>query len=329
MELHEEKKTIEFFSFWRLQNKITLISLIAILLVSAFFAIGSIALPAISTTQFIVFIVMTPALACFGIAACHSSNLESAKALREHQRLLLRLSETEDSQISLDRFLSISSDLMAVAGKDGLFKKVSTSLVNTLGYSEKVLLTTPFIEFIHPDDIESTRKNIEALHMGVRSVGFENRYRTADGSYRTLSWSAAADAELGVRFASARDVTDERNFQNRMQQILDSAPFLLLVKDIDGAITTCNTACISSIGVPRSSLLGQSAKDFPKSEFIASCLVKEPEVFSSQQPLTYDESLVIRGVEVKHHSTIFPIFDQTGKVVSIGKISLKCQSEVT
>jgi PAS domain S-box-containing protein len=326
LDLNEKKKTVEHFSFWRLQNKITLFSLLAILLLSALFAIGSIVLPTITTTQFIAYIVMTPAVACFGIAACHSSNLESAKAQREYKKLLLRLSETEDSQITLDRFFSISTDLMAVAGKDGLLKKVSTSLVNTLGYSEKKLLSTPFFEFIHPDDQDPTRKKIEALNLGLRTVGFENRYRAADGTYRTFSWSAAADAELGVRFASARDITDERNFHIRVQQILDSVPFLMMVKDSDGTITSCTTALAHQLGVQRENLLGQNVNHFPTSEFIASCLKNEHEVLSSHQSLTFNEVLVIHGLPVRHLSTIFPILDQTRNVVSIGKVSLNINS---
>lgn len=133
MDQSEKKKTIEYFSFWQLQNKMTLFSLVAILLLSALFVIGSVVLPTISTTQFIAFIALIPALACFGIATCHSSNLESAKAQREYKRLLLRLSETEGSQITLDRFFSISSDLMAVAGKDGLLKKSQRITCQYLG----------------------------------------------------------------------------------------------------------------------------------------------------------------------------------------------------
>lgn len=326
MDLSKKKKTIKYFGFWHLQNKITLFSLIAILLLSALFVMGSVILPTVSTSQFIAFIILIPALACFGIATCHSSNLESTKAEREYKKLLLRLSETEGSQITLDRFFSISSDLMAVAGKDGLLKKVSASLVNTLGYSEETLLSTPFFEFIHPDDRESTRENIKALNMGLRSIGFENRYRAADGTYRTLSWSAAADAELGVRFASARDVTDERNFKNRMQQIWDSAPFLLMVKDNDGAITNCNAAFARSVGFSRDLLLGKNAKHFLTSESLDFALEKEQEVLKSLKPLTFDEVLLNQGVEVRHLSTIFPILDQTGKVVSIGKVSLNIDS---
>lgn len=195
-----------------------------------------------------------------------------------------------------------------------------------MGYSEETLLTTPFFEFIHPDDRESTRENIKALNLGLRSMGFENRYRAADGTYRTLSWSAAADAELGVRFASARDVTDERNFKIRMQQIWDSAPFLLMVKDSDGTITNCNAAFARSVGASRDLLLGQNAKHFLTSESVASALEKEQEVLKSLQPLTFDEVLLNQGVAIRHLSTIFPVLDQTGKTVSIGKVSLNIDS---
>ncbi|WP_413561100.1 PAS domain-containing protein [Bdellovibrio sp. HCB209] len=268
---------------------------------------------------------MIPILACCGIATCYLSTMESAKAERVYKRAVSRLAETESSHITLDRFFAISSDLMAVAGQDGLLKKVSTSLINTLGYNEETLLNTPFFEFIHPDDKESTKKNIEALNQGLRSVGFENRYRAADGNYRTLSWSAAADKQLGVRFASARDVTEERAFQSRTQQIMDAVPFLLLIKDLNGTILNCNTAFSKSIGVPRPSLIGRNTQQFLSFEAIFSDLEKEQEILKSKSSITYEESLNPKE-ETKYLSTIFPISDPTGRVVSIGKVSLKIET---
>ncbi|WP_226987838.1 PAS domain-containing protein [Bdellovibrio bacteriovorus] len=320
--MNDKKKTVEYFSSWQVQNKITLISLIAILLLSALFVAAAIILPAISTAQIIAFIILIPALACFGIATCHSSSLELEKARRDYDKMAQRLSETEDSQITLDRFFSISNDLMAVAGKDGRLKKVSKSLVNTLGYSEEVLLSTPFFDFIHPEDRASTRENIKALSLGLRSVDFVNRYQTAQGSYRTLSWSAVADDELGVRFASARDVTDERNFRTRMQQILDSAPFLLIVKDTEGVITNCNDAFAGLVGFTRESLLGKNVR-LLTSPLHSAPPEKEQEVLRSRIPVTFDEVFASKGAEEKYLSTVFPILDQTGKIISIGKVSVK------
>ncbi|MBO9665521.1 MAG: PAS domain-containing protein [Bdellovibrio sp.] len=323
MDQSDQKKTTEYFSFWKTQNRITLFSLISILLLSVIFAIAALMLPALGTGEMVAFIILIPALSCFGIATCHSSNLESEKALRAYRKLKVRLSETEGSQITLDRFFSISSDLMAIAGQDGHLKKVSKSLVRTLGYTEDTLLSTPFFDFIHPDDKDATRKNIEVLNMGMRSVGFENRYRSIDGNYRTLSWSAAADLELGVRFASARDVTDERNFKIRIQQILDSAPFLLMVKDTEDVITSCNEAFSKFLGLPRTAIIGKSPKNFLNEVSIATDLEKEKEVLSNQRPVTFEELYLIDGVAEKHLSTIFPIHDQTGTLVSLGKVSWK------
>ncbi|WP_081111861.1 PAS domain-containing protein [Bdellovibrio bacteriovorus] len=291
----------------------TLYCLFGILFLSTLYAGASIMLPALTTTHTILYIILAPSLACFGIATSHASNLESEKAKNEYERIQARLSEVESSQITLDRFFSISSDLMAVAGSDGFLKKVSASLIKALGHSEETLLTTPFFDFIHPDDQESTRKCIEALNLGLRQVGFENRYRTKDGSYRTLSWSAAADRELGVRFASARDITFERDFRTLVEQIIDATPFYLLVQDQDGKISKCNNKFAHTFGVSKESLIGKNAEDYLPKDLVV--LVKEKmkefEITTSPQPF-----------ESKDHTfKIFPIFDNADNLISVGIFS--------
>lgn len=322
MNLDDQKKSMGHFNIWQLQNKIALLSLVAILILSALFAVSSITLPHLETSHLMAFVILIPTLACFGIAASHASSLESARALREHESILKRLSESEGSQISLDRFFSISSDLMAVAGSEGVLRKVSKSLVKALGHSEETLLSTPFFEFVHPDDRESTRKNIEGLNMGLRSVNFVNRYRTKDGSYRTLSWSAAADIELGVRFASARDVTDERNFRIRGQQILDAAPFMLVVKDLDGVITECNSAFVLWSGFSSENIVGRKLKSLLSEEMSESLMKYEQAVLTTQSPQVYEEMFPKGGTLEKYQSTVFPVLNQSGQVVAIGKYSI-------
>ena len=59
-------------------------------------------------------------------------------------------------QLSLDNALgklfNISLDMLCVAGFDGYFRIVNAAFENTLGHSSEVLLNTPSIEFVHPDD---------------------------------------------------------------------------------------------------------------------------------------------------------------------------------
>lgn len=50
-----------------------------------------------------------------------------------------------------------------------------------LGIEE--LCARPFIEFVHPDDVASTVAAAGRIGEGGIVVTFENRYRTADGSY--------------------------------------------------------------------------------------------------------------------------------------------------
>ena len=73
---------------------------------------------------------------------------------------------------------------------------MNQAFLETLGYIENELLSKPFMGFVHPDDLESTRALIgEKLLLGVNVLNFENRYRCSDGTYIWLSGSAHPSLE--------------------------------------------------------------------------------------------------------------------------------------
>ena len=82
-----------------------------------------------------------------------------------------------------DRLFELSPDLLCVAGFDGFFRRVNPAWTRTLGYSERELLSQPFIEFVHPADRDKTLRETGALAAGAETVEFRNRYRTRDGRY--------------------------------------------------------------------------------------------------------------------------------------------------
>src|SRR6187402_1627996 len=65
-------------------------------------------------------------------------------------------------------------DLICVATVDGYFKTINPAFTRLLGYSEQELLTNSFIDYIHPDDIESTYEEIQKLSNGQETVDFIN-----------------------------------------------------------------------------------------------------------------------------------------------------------
>lgn len=112
---------------------------------------------------------------------------------------------------SHDRLFELSIDMMCVANFDGYIIAANQAWTKTLGYSEAELCAAPYINLIHPDDIEPTLKEAAALATGQDVVRFSNRYRHKNGHYRWLEWSASSDLEQGLIYACIRDVTDTRH----------------------------------------------------------------------------------------------------------------------
>lgn len=101
-------------------------------------------------------------------------------------------------------FFDRSRDMQCIAGTDGYFKRVNPAFVRILGWSEEELLARPFVEFVHPDDVEATVEETESVSGGQPTISFSNRYRCKDGSYRRLLWTAHPDPATGKIYASAR-----------------------------------------------------------------------------------------------------------------------------
>lgn len=150
------------------------------------------------------------------------ATLASRNELQQKEReLLAAQEELQRERDSLDKFFSLSLDLLCIAGVDGRFRRVNAAF-DALGYSQEVLLSTPFLEFVHPDDRAATVAEVEQLARGIPTVGFENRYRCEDGSYRWLLWSSAPDPS-GTLYAVARDITDRRAMEEELRQTLRTA----------------------------------------------------------------------------------------------------------
>jgi two-component system, sensor histidine kinase len=106
-------------------------------------------------------------------------------------------------------FFDVSHDLLVIRDIDGRVLKASRSWLTTLGHDPEDMEGRPLLRFVHPDDLPVTQgsvKEVEQRKPGDPVLGFINRYRHRDGSYRTLEWRAQ---RLGDRiYGVARDVTD-------------------------------------------------------------------------------------------------------------------------
>jgi PAS domain S-box-containing protein len=164
-------------------------------------------------------------------AAAHDEIGELEDAMQQSSRLLLerdrqlkvQFRELEEARRELTQFFDVSLDMLCIAGTDGRFRKVNPAWTNVLGWRREDLESAPFLDFVHPDDAAATTAETESLAKGAVTVGFENRYRCHDGSYKWLSWKAAADSACGVIYAAARDVTATRHAHGEIRRAHEEA----------------------------------------------------------------------------------------------------------
>lgn len=110
----------------------------------------------------------------------------------------------ERAERDLGHFFEISMDLFCIASLDGYFKRVNSNFSRVLGYSDRELVSKPFIEFIHPEDVRETTRAVETLAAGNPIAEFRNRYRDSDGCFRWFEWTAKSIPDENTIFAVAR-----------------------------------------------------------------------------------------------------------------------------
>ncbi|MBB1193961.1 hypothetical protein DNC80_09830 [Flavobacterium sp. SOK18b] len=124
-----------------------------------------------------------------------------------------------DSQKELQNFIDLSKDLVCIANLDGLFYKVNPAFTAVLGFEKQELEGKPFIDFVHPEDVQSTLDEVGKLADLKQTVSFENRFRTKDGSYINLSWNTSPDPETGNLYAIARNVQKEKLAEQHLKEV--------------------------------------------------------------------------------------------------------------
>jgi PAS domain S-box-containing protein len=130
------------------------------------------------------------------------------------------LGEAPRAREDLDRFFALSRDMLCVADSGGYFTRVNPAFERALGHTSAELLRAPFMSFVHPDDREATEAEYAAVLSGRDALAFENRYRCRDGSYRWLQWTSTTDHDAGLVYAVARDVTEAKQAEMKLRDLL-------------------------------------------------------------------------------------------------------------
>ena len=188
-----------------------------------------------------------------------------------HERRIAEDATARDRQ----RMWRMSQDLMLVSDRTGLITAVNPTSERLLGWTEQEMTGRRLTDFLHPDDIEACADRIAAFNRGAPMLAFESRYRTRDGSYRLLAWTAVPDGDRihGV----ARDVTEARAAARDQERIWTLSPVLKFVASDGGDITKVNPAWTQVLGWTAEETAGRNIAELaaPEQQQAARAMVAE------------------------------------------------------
>ncbi len=202
--------------------------------------------------------IKTPAGAIIGAS-------KSARDITENRRTQHALRQQIEER---RRIFDTSQDLILVIDPRGVLVQVSPSAETILGYAPDEMIGRNASEFLHPGDLEISRREMQLARRGQRAQNTDSRYLHKDGRIVTLSWMGTWSEPVRRYFFVGRDMTESRLAQETLREseqmargIIDTALDAFVQTDESASILNWNSAAERIFGWPRKDALGKSLID--------------------------------------------------------------------
>jgi diguanylate cyclase (GGDEF)-like protein/PAS domain S-box-containing protein len=137
-----------------------------------------------------------------------------------------------------NRLFNLSIDMQSIIDFNGYLKEINSAWEKTLGWTKAELLAKPYLNFVHPYDLQDSKQMLDKLKQGRSVLNFENRFLCKSGSYKWLSWNVYPLVESQTLYSITRDVTQQKQIEQRIahqqqfiQLIVDSVQHFIFIKD--------------------------------------------------------------------------------------------------
>jgi PAS domain S-box-containing protein len=159
----------------------------------------------------------------------------------------------------------IDRDLMCMVDGEGRIARLEGGWRDVLGWERAELRGRELVEYVHPDDRESTARELTGLaRIDSGWATFRNRFRNRNGSWSWLVWSAIAQPDgrvaCTVREANER-VAIEQVLDLRGEMIANMGEGACLVTTDNQRIVFSNPSLERMLGYGPGELIGRRAAD--------------------------------------------------------------------
>jgi diguanylate cyclase (GGDEF)-like protein/PAS domain S-box-containing protein len=190
-----------------------------------------------------------------------ASYYQDLRALHESERLRHRQQELYDA------FERLSGELALVADREGTLLYVSPAVYSLLGFGVDEVISREGWSFVHPDDEDDVRREVERVVVEGGTRTWTLRARTATGDWRWIEQTTTnlLDSSIGGIVSNLRDITERveaeqalRASELRYRMIAETAQEGILAVSDDGSLLFANARMAAILGVSLGELYERS-----------------------------------------------------------------------
>ena len=167
--------------------------------------------------------------------------------------------QRKKTESQLNNLFKYSPNLIAIIGLDGYMKKVSPSFTKIFGYSEEELLSTPYHEFLHPEEVSISFKRLKEVAQGYQPQSYEGRCRTKEGEWKWISWTPSEiNSDDGVINLFGLDITPLKTANLEMlkfKNIIESSSEGVSIIDLKAKNIYLNNSFKKALGYTKEDLI--------------------------------------------------------------------------
>ncbi|MDA1190405.1 MAG: PAS domain S-box protein, partial [Candidatus Poribacteria bacterium] len=194
----------------------------------------------------------------------------------------------------------------------------------TLGFSDEELFAVPYVDFVHPEDINATIEEANKVAAGASTIQFLNRYRRKDGAYVSLQWTASPYPEEELIYSVARDVTqhiEDALRRTELATIVESSSDAMLLTDPHGRIRRWNRAAESMFGYRSDEIIGSALTTLTPNDYVDQTRELFMRVIGGEPVEAYETVRQTKnGQRFDVSLSVSPIRDANEKVIGVASI---------
>lgn len=219
-----------------------------------------------------------------------------------------------------------STEILSQISSEGIFTYASNNLTKHFGYEPTEVIGEHFLNFIHPDDIDSYNNYIETITLNNKNdVTHIYRFLHKDGHYvwRSSRLQLYKKDDKLFYICNCTDITNfvETEIQLKEQKdfyetIFNSLPTDVVAFDINHKYQLLNPAAIKNDEL-RAFIVGKDDFEYAAHRdidpaFAVDRTKKFKIALKTRKPYSWEETLVINDITTNHKRTFTPVYNADG-----------------